>query len=163
MSQQRPTELQATLFAESYILYGDKTKAFRHAFPDSKGSTRNAQTKASLVSNTAMVLQRIEFLREKAKKQLEEKFEINVETLQKTLTTAMKLGMSFKIDAQGNKIPINLNAVVSAAGEINKMNGNYASDRLKLREIDAAARLETDLSGGIDINVTVVSAKNKNG
>jgi len=46
MSFSKPTKVQAIKYAESFVLYGDKTKAIRAAFPDSKATPSSLSTKA---------------------------------------------------------------------------------------------------------------------
>ena len=46
MSFGKPTEVQAIKYAESFVLYGDKTRAIRAAFPDSKATPSSLSTKA---------------------------------------------------------------------------------------------------------------------
>ena len=46
MSFGKPTEVQAIKYAESFVLYGDKTKAIRAAFPESKATPSSLSTKA---------------------------------------------------------------------------------------------------------------------
>jgi hypothetical protein len=46
MSFGKPTEVQAIKYAESFVLYGDKTKAIRAAFPESKATPASLSVKA---------------------------------------------------------------------------------------------------------------------
>jgi hypothetical protein len=46
MSFGKPTEVQAIKYAESFVLYGDKTKAIRAAFPESKAAPSSLSVKA---------------------------------------------------------------------------------------------------------------------
>ena len=46
MSFGKPTEVQAIKYAESFVLYGDKTRAIRAAFPDSKATPASLSVKA---------------------------------------------------------------------------------------------------------------------
>ena len=62
MSQLIPTNIEATKFAESFVLYGDKSKAFRAAFPKSKASKKAINEKAVLTFKTTKVSQRIQDL-----------------------------------------------------------------------------------------------------
>ena len=64
MAQANPTDVEATKYAESFILYGDKTRAFRAAFPDSKAAKESQNVKAVDLHNTVKVQLRIEELRE---------------------------------------------------------------------------------------------------
>lgn len=46
MSFANPTDIQITKYAESYVIYGDQTKAIRNAFPDSKAKGNVLRNKA---------------------------------------------------------------------------------------------------------------------
>lgn len=142
MSQSRPTDAQANAYAENYVLYGDQSRAFRVAFPDSKGKPESINQKASAFHKIVNVQSRIEELRETIKKQAEEKFAITTESLQRTLSEVMDVGLKSKKvvrkDGEGveyiddTETAQNLSAVVSAVAEVNKMNGNHAAARLAL-------------------------------
>lgn len=142
MSQTIPTVKQATDYAEHYILNGVMVDAFFHAFPKSKLTRLNGRGKASNFHKLVIIQSTIDELRIKAKKQLEDKFEISVEHIQKNLAAVLALGIKTRNDKDGNKIPINLSAVVSAANEINKMNGNHAAEKKDIRFSDLS---ENDL------------------
>ena len=126
MSQQIPTITQANKYAKSFILYGDMSKAFMAAFPDSKLKPAGVNTKASSIHKTVEIQLRIEALQLAAKKAAEKKFALTTNDLQKTLSKVMKKGLSDKKDKHGNKSAQNLSAVVSAIKEVNLMNGNHA-------------------------------------
>jgi hypothetical protein len=136
VSQSRPTDPEANAYAESYVLYGDQSKAWRIAFPSSKAKPKAVHEKASTFHRIEKVQQRIKEIRQTLKIQAEEKFQISSEQLQKTLAMVMKKGLAEKIDAQGNKVAHALPAVVSAVGEINKMNGNHAAVKSDLTSSD---------------------------
>ena len=129
MSQANPTLVEATKYAENYILYGDQTKAFRVAFPMSKTKPEHAHTKASLMHKTTQVQQRIKELQSGLKKQTEEEFNLSVSKIKQMLTTAAAKGLKNKTDAQGNQVPISISGAVSAISEINKMDGNHAATK----------------------------------
>lgn len=46
MSQANPTDIECTKYAENYVLYGDQSRAFRAAFPDSKATPESINVKA---------------------------------------------------------------------------------------------------------------------
>lgn len=125
MSQANPTEIQTNCYAENYVLYGDQTRAWRVAYPDSKCKPAHVHTKASLMHGMAKVQQRIKSVRSKLVKQTEEEFNITVSDLKKMLVMAAQGGLKTKIDAQGNKIPIAIAGAVAAISEINRMDGNH--------------------------------------
>ena len=126
MSQTRPTDHEATVYAENWIIYGDRTKAWRQVFPDSKGGMENANNRASKFHALSEVQARIVELQKIAKKVAEDDFKLTTTDIHKTLATAIKKGLKDKTDAQGNSVAHNLGAAVSAAAEINKMCGNHA-------------------------------------
>jgi TolA-binding protein len=140
MSQSRPTDAEATAYAENYVLYGDQSRAWRIAFPSSKAKAEAVHAKASMFHRIDKVQIRIEELREKIRIQAEEKFAITTESLQRTLASVMETGLSTKkvaVRDQDGEMQIedtetaqNLSAVVSAVSEVNKMNGNHAATRL---------------------------------
>jgi len=126
MSQAKPTDIQTNAYAEIYVLYGDQTRAWRAAFPMSRCKPAHVHTKASLMHKLTKVQQRIEEIRSKLVKQTEEEFEITVSDLKKMLVMAGQGGLKSKIDAQGNKVLVNIAGAVSAISEINRMDGNHA-------------------------------------
>ncbi len=140
MSQSRPTDHEANAYAESHVLYGDQSRAFRTAFPNSKARPKAINEKASTLHKTKKVQERIEELRQTIKAQAEEKFAITTESLQRTLASVMETGLSTKkvavrdgdgeMQVQDTETAQNLSAVVSAVAEVNKMNGNHAAARL---------------------------------
>ena len=70
MSFGDPTEVQVIKYAESFVLYGDKTKAIRAAFPESKAKPSSLSTKAvdfhKLVNVQCMINQLHESIRGEA-------------------------------------------------------------------------------------------------
>ena len=125
MSQSKPTDCQTSAYAESYVLYGDQSKAFRAAFPDTKAKTAHIHTKASLLHGLAKVQQRIKELNASLSRRTEEEFHITVSELKKMLVEATKGGLKKRTDAQGNEVPNNISGAVSAISEINRMDGNH--------------------------------------
>ena len=126
MSQANPTDIQINAYAENYVLYGDQTRAWRVAYPDSKCKPEHVHTKASLMNSMAKVQQRITELRSKLMKQTEEEFNITVSDLKKMLVMAAQGGLKPK-----EKHPFNIAGAVAAISEINRMDGNHAAVKLK--------------------------------
>ena len=62
MSFGKPTEVQAIKYAESFVLYGDKTRAIRAAFPDSKAIPSSLSTKAKDFHKLVQVQSMIDLL-----------------------------------------------------------------------------------------------------
>lgn len=153
MSQQNPTLAEATKYAESYILYGDQTRAFRAAFPDTKAKPESVNQKASAFHKIVNVQSRIKELQSNLKKQTEEEFNLSVGQIKKMLTAAATKGLKNKIDMYGNEVPISIPGAVSALSEINKMDGNHAAARIDNTSSDGtmspkpaidASKLSTD-------------------
>lgn len=132
MSQQNPTIKEATAYAESFILHGDMSKAFRAAFPKSTASSKSINEKASKLHKLTKIQSRIEELREITKKQSEDEFSLSVGRIKQMLALAASKGLKDKIDAQGNKVPVSIPGAVSALSEISKIDGNHAAIRLAL-------------------------------
>ena len=126
MSQSNPTHIQVNSYAENYVLYGDQSRAWRVAFPESKCKPENVHTKASLMYKLTKVQQRVAEIRSKLMKQTEQEFNITVSDLKKMLVMAAQGGLKQKIDAQLNKVPVNIPGAVAAISEINRMDGNHA-------------------------------------
>ena len=59
MSQSNPTEFEITKYAESYVIYGNQSKAFRAAFPETKASKSVVNQKASRFQTLDKVQARI--------------------------------------------------------------------------------------------------------
>jgi len=130
VSQANPTLVEATTYAENYIIYGEQTQAWRAAFPNSKAGQKAAHEKASVFHKIGKVQKRIEELRNIAKKQSEEEFSLTAGKIKQMLTTAAAKGLRDKVDQQGNKVPVSIPGAVSALSEINKMDGNHAPTKL---------------------------------
>jgi len=129
MSQSKPTEVQINAYAENYVLYGENTKAFRAAFPDTKGTMHTVNTKASKFNKIEAVQARVVEIRSNLKKQTEEEFNVTVSDLKKMLIMAAQGGLVKKRDAQMNNIMHNIAGSVSAISEINRMDGNHAPSK----------------------------------
>lgn len=125
MSQRTPTEVEINKYSESFVLYGDQSRAWRATFPDAKCQPENVYTKASLMHGMAKVGQRIDEIRSKLKKQTEEEFSITTSDLKKMLVIAAQGGLVKRIDAQQNNVLNNISGAVSAISEINRMDGNH--------------------------------------
>ena len=132
MSQSNPTDFQANAYAENYVLYGDQSKAFKSAFPESKAKAAHIHTKASLLHNVAKVQQRITEINSKLAKQSDEEFGVKVSDLKKMLLKAAVGGLKDRIDAQENKVLNNISGAVSAISEINRMDGNHHQYKMEI-------------------------------
>lgn len=125
MSQANPTEFQANAYAENYVLYGDQSRAWRMAFPESKSKPENIHVRASKLHAIGKVQARIEEIQSRLSKQTEEDFNITVSDLKKMLVIAAQGGLKTRLDAQQNKVLNNIAGAVSAISEINRMDGNH--------------------------------------
>lgn len=121
MSQANPTAAEATKYAENYVLYGDQSRAWRVAFPKSKAAPESVHARASLFNKNVKVQLRIEDLQKISKKSAEEEFTVTVSDKKKILASVAKQGL-----AKAK----NLSAVVSAVGELNRMDGDHAPTKI---------------------------------
>lgn len=132
MSQANPTDIQTNAYAENYVLYGDQSRAWRIAFPTSKCKPENIHSKASNFHKLIKVQTRITEIRSKLTKQTEEEFSVTTSDLKKMLVMAAQGGLKQKVDAQQNKVPVNIAGAVAAISEINRMDGNHAPTKTDL-------------------------------
>lgn len=146
MSQARPTDLEATKYAASFIVCGKKSDAFRVAFPKSKATAKSIHEKACKMHKTAKVQARIKELSAILRKQSEDDFELSVSEIKLLLKKAIDKGLKNKTDAQGNKIAVSISGAVSALAEINKMDGNHAATKLLLGGDPDAPPIETKVT-----------------
>lgn len=139
MSQSNPTDKEAALYAEHFVRYGDKTKAFRNAFPDSKAKPAHQHTKASLFHNLSKVQQRIKEQEAISRQHTNEHYALSVQDIKDKLVQVMEAGLKEKVDAMGNVSAHQLSAVVSAIAELNKMDGNHAPTKKEVSGPDGGA------------------------
>ncbi|WP_428613354.1 terminase small subunit [Pseudoalteromonas sp.] len=85
MSQANPTQAEIDKYAGHYVLYGDQSKAFRHAFPDSKAKAETIHTKASLLHDQEKVQQRIKELSIAAAEKADKEFKLDAEYVARRL------------------------------------------------------------------------------
>ena len=145
MSQANPTDIQTNAYAENYVLYGDQSKAWRVAFPESKCKPESVNVKASKFHTVVKVVLRIKELRSKLMKQTEEEFNVTVSDLKKMLLMAAQGGLVKRVDAQQNKVLNNIAGAVSAISEINRMDGNHAPTKKELTGANGGA-IETTIT-----------------
>jgi hypothetical protein len=79
MSQSRPTDAEATAYAENYVLYGDQSRAWRIAFPSSKARPKAVHEKASTFHRIEKVQKRISQLNDALKEKAEQRFSVTAE------------------------------------------------------------------------------------
>lgn len=126
MSQANPTVIQINIYAENYVLYGDQSRAWRVAFPESKAKAESVHARASKLHSIGKVQLRIDEIRSKLVKQTEEEFSITVSDLKKMLVTAAMGGLKSKGKSKDDNQGLhNIAGAVSAITEINRMDGNH--------------------------------------
>ena len=143
MSQNSPTDMEANCYAEEWVLYGDRTRAWRKTFPNSKATEKSHHEKASVFHKIVKVQTRIKELQSILKEQSEEEFTLSTGELKKLLATAIQKGLKDRTDAHGNKVPVSVSGAVSAIAEINKMDGNHAVTKVALGGDPDAPPIET--------------------
>lgn len=79
MSQSRPTDAEATAYAENYVLYGDQSRAFRIAFPKCSAKPESIHAKASSFHRIEKVRLRIGELNDALKQKAEQRFSVTAE------------------------------------------------------------------------------------
>lgn len=125
MSQRTPTDIEINTYAESFVLHGDQSRAWRTTFTTSKAKDEVVYINASNMHKLHKVRIRIEEINERLRSKSEVEFDISVSDIKKMLLEAAQGGLKQKVDAQGNEIPNNLAGAVSAISEINRMDGNH--------------------------------------
>jgi hypothetical protein len=156
MSHANPTIEEANAYAASYIKKNCMTTAFLAAFPNTRMTGHNLNTKASKFHQLVEIQSRIADLHEAAKKRAEEDHGITVASQLKKLEEISRLGMKNKVvfidgvpvppDEIECGDPVNLNAAVSATAEQNKILGLHAAEK---RQISG------DKNNPLDVKFTV--------
>lgn len=108
MSQSRPTDAEATAYAENYVLYGDQSRAFRNAFPASKASAKAINEKASVFHRIKKVQQRVEELRPVIAEEAAVRFKIDAHYVMRRLTEIDQMDAADILDANGEVLPIHV-------------------------------------------------------
>jgi phage terminase small subunit len=101
MSFGKPTEVQAIKYAESFVLYGDKTKAIRAAFPESKAVPASLSNKATEFHKLVEVQGMIELLHKSITGEAEEEALYTARQAIDELDEARKLAKGSKGDKNG--------------------------------------------------------------
>jgi len=126
--ERNPSDAQIEILSSDFVLHGDKTKAWRLAYPDSKAKPSTQHSEASTVFNNQKVIRRIEELRIISKKNSEEEFTVTVSKIKKVLAMVIKRGLG----DEDSKELRGLSSVVAAARELNAMDGNHKLPDLKI-------------------------------
>ena len=133
MSQSNPTDPQIRAYAESYVLYGDQTKAFRAAFPDTRAKKTAVNVGAAKFHKLPNVCLMIEGINTSLSAKTEEEFNITVSDLKKMLIQAAEGGLKNRVDSEGNPTMMhNVPGAVSAISEINRMDGNHHQYKMEI-------------------------------
>lgn len=140
MAQANPTDVEATTYAESFILYGDKTRAFRAAFPDSKATKESQHVKAVELHNTVKVQLRLDELREGIQESFKTKALYTIEDKKRILLDAALFGTSIELanigrgeDSTTIEKQRNPSATVAAIKELNMMDGDHSPTKSEVK------------------------------
>lgn len=106
MSQSRPTDHEATAYAENYVLYGDQSRAFRVAFPKSKAKAKAVHVNASKMHQTTKVQLRIDELRAVIAHEAADSFQIDAHYVMRRIAEIDQMDISDILDADGSVLPI---------------------------------------------------------
>lgn len=129
MSQKNPIAAQVHAYAEHFVLHGSQSDAWRAAYPKSKAAPSSVWALACAFHKLEAVQVKVQVLQAISGQQLLDDYKVSSGDIQKTLMIVRDKGLKDKVDKEGNKIPVDLKAVVSACGELNKMNGHLAPSK----------------------------------
>ena len=127
--------------AEHFIVHGVKIDAYRAAYSTENMKDATAHRRANEVFNRSRV-QMYVLERQKAQAEL---FDMKVHEIKKLLATTAAKCLQDRFDAQGNRVPIDAKAAISALSEINRMNGNHAPIRKDIQAAVAVLPVDMDL------------------
>ena len=144
MSQNRPTEKQLDAYAKAFLKTGDKTNAWRVAFPNSKAGMQTQWTKACAFHKLGQVQNRISKFQDRFREKEDKEFDLSVSDIKKRLAYIYQKGV--EADKKSGK-PHNLSAAASVMNEFNRMAGNHAP----------ANHTISGLKGGAPINFNKVT------
>jgi len=85
MSQSRPTKAEVDTYAGHFVLYGERSNAWRTTFSNSKSNAHTTHTKASKFHTLAEVQARIEELTEQVRVMAEKEFDLDAEYVARRL------------------------------------------------------------------------------
>ena len=142
MSQSDPTQHEIDVYAGEFVLIGDKTKAWRKAYPVSKAKPEAASVAAQKMHNFTKVLLRIVELQAKTAEEDAAEFDMSVTGLKETLNRVMVAGL----EQDGSGKYQGLGAVNGAVGEFNRMCGNHAPAKAELTGKNGGAIETADMS-----------------
>jgi len=125
MSQNKPTEVECARYAEHYVKHGNKSEAWRNAFPESKAQAHTVWRRASLFHKISDVQAKVTEYQQLTSEALKEEFNISASDIRKMLVGAATAGLR-----QINSKPVSIQGSVSALTELNRMNGNHAPTKI---------------------------------
>lgn len=132
MSQTKPTKIECTRYAEAYILYNDKSKAFLSTFPKTKAKPESINAMACEFHKILKVSLMIDELRESLDEDEKHKAKNRIKRKQEILYKVAEYGI-IEEGAQNEddfiKKQANPSASVSAVKELNVMDGDQASQK----------------------------------
>lgn len=125
MSQVNPTDIEADAYARHYVEHGDKTKAFRAAFPNSKAKPQVASVQASRLHDAPKVRLRIEELNAIAREKADKDHGMTVDRLISMSADVYTEGMKKRIEGieRPDGAPTNLAASNQALSNIGRWIG----------------------------------------
>lgn len=123
MSQANPTDIEADLYANNFIKFGDKTKALKSAFPNSTANQNTSNKQASLFHNLPKIPPRIKVLQEQAEEIAKKEYKWSVTQRLDDLMEIKERGMELDMGAPG------LSVAVKAVNEANKMLGGHDPEK----------------------------------
>ena len=106
MSQSRPTDHEATAYAENYVLYGDQSRAFRVAFPNSKGKPESINQKASKYNRIVNVQARVKELGAQVAQEAADSFQIDARYVMQRIAEIDRMDIADILEPDGNVLPI---------------------------------------------------------
>lgn len=143
MSQQKPTEVEADIYARNYVEHGDQTRAFRATFPNSKAKQESLHQKASAFHKIVEVQSRIVEVRELMREVAEKEFNLTTMDVVKGLYT----------EATTNGEGSTASARVSAWKALGEYTGGFDANKQRLEHsgsIDLTGKSDAELQAIID-------------
>ncbi len=108
MSQSNPTDHEATRYAESYVLYGNQSRAFRNAFPQCKAKADSVHVKASNMHRIDKVQLRIEELAAQVAQEAADRFQIDAAYVMGRIADIDRMDVADIIASDGTILPVHL-------------------------------------------------------
>lgn len=166
MSQARPTKAEVNTYAETFALYGDKTRAWRATFPKSTSTPDNVNKSASKFHKIPEVHTRVSELEAMMCEKADKDFDINAEWLLGELKAIHELDVLdiFKDDLMGfkplNEWPKEWRINVSGIDIMEMSKGDESVDMMvkKIKWPDKTKNLEM-IGKHVDVQAFVNNAK----